>query len=141
MIAPLRNYFLALLVFNLSSCASMQAVDVQDAMRYPPPPGIDIGSLVEVETLDERELRFRVTGMTDQGLGGKYGFIAWENMARLRAAQGRLELVKPPEYSRHRRTLRRPAQCRLLRRNRRIRPYRVLHRTGRGQAACCAGHG
>jgi hypothetical protein len=98
MIAPLRNYFLALLVFNLSSCASMQAVDVQDAMRYPPPPGIDIGSLVEVETLDERELRFRVTGMTDQGLDGKYGFIAWENMARLRVDPGESHEGKAAGY-------------------------------------------
>ncbi len=79
-----HNYLLALLVFNLTACSSMQSVDVESAMRYAPPPGIDIGSLVEVKTLDDRRLKFRVTDVTKLGLDGKYGFVAYEDMARLK---------------------------------------------------------
>ena len=79
-----RNYLLALMVFNLTACASMQTVDVGNAMRYPPPVGIDIGSLVEIKSLDDRRLKFRVTNVTNLGLNGKYGFIAYEDMAQLK---------------------------------------------------------
>ena len=79
-----RNYLLALLVFNLTACVSMQTVDVESAMRYPPAPGIDIGSLVEIRTLDDRRLKFRVTDATSLGLDGKYGFVAYEDMAQLK---------------------------------------------------------
>jgi hypothetical protein len=82
--AFVRNYLLALLVFNLTACSSMQTVDVESAMRYPPPPGIDIGSLVEVKTLDARTLKFRVTDVTKLGLDGKYGVVAFEDMAQLK---------------------------------------------------------
>ena len=79
-----RNYLLALLVFNLTSCASMRTVDVESAMRYPPPPGIDTGSLVEIKTLDDQKLKFRVTEVTNLGLNGKYGFVAYEDMVNLK---------------------------------------------------------
>lgn len=82
--AIVRNYLLALLVFNLTACSSMQTVDVESAMRYAPPPGINIGSLVVVKTLDDRELKFRVTDVTKLGLAGKYGFVAYEDMAQLK---------------------------------------------------------
>ncbi len=79
-----RNYLLALLVFNLTACASMYTVDVENAMRYPPPSSIDIGSLVEIKTLENRKLKFRVTDVTNLGLDGKYGFVAFEDMAQLK---------------------------------------------------------
>ena len=79
-----RNYLLALLVFNLSACASMYTVDVENAMRYPPPASIDIGSLVEIKTLENQKLKFRVTDVTNLGLDGKYGFVAFEDMAQLK---------------------------------------------------------
>ena len=82
--AFVRNYLLALLFFNLTACSSMQTVDVESAMRYAPPPGIDVGSLVEVKTLDDRGLKFRVTNVTKLGLDGKYGFVAYEDMAQLK---------------------------------------------------------
>ena len=82
--AFVRNYLLALLVFNLTACSSMQIVDVESAMRYPPPRGIDIGSLVEVKTLDARTLKFRVTDVTKLGLDGKHGVVAFEDMAQLK---------------------------------------------------------
>ena len=82
--AFVRNYLLALLVFNLTACSSMQTVSVESAMRYAPPPDIDIGSLVEVKTLDDRRLKFRVTDLTQLGLDGKYGFVFYEDMAQLK---------------------------------------------------------
>ena len=93
-----RNYLLALMVFNLTACASMQTVDVQSAMRYPPPPGIDFGSLVEIKTLDERRLKFRVTDVTNLGLDGKYGFIAYEDMAQLKGDTSTRNQGKTAEY-------------------------------------------
>ena len=96
--AFVRNYLLAMLVFNLTACSSMQTVDVQSAMRYPPPPGIDIGSLVEVKTLDDRRLEFRVTDVTNLGLDGKYGFVAYEDMAQLKVGTSRKNEGKAAGY-------------------------------------------
>ena len=79
-----RNYLLALVFFNLTACSSMQTVDVDSAMRYSPPPGVDIGSLVEVKTLDDRRLTFRITDIYDQGVDGKYGLVAWEDMEQMK---------------------------------------------------------
>ena len=62
----------------------MQPVDVEQALRHPPPAGIDIGSLVEVRTLDGERMTFRVTGISESGLDGKYGLITYEDMARLK---------------------------------------------------------
>ena len=67
----LNRYLLALLVFNLAACSSMQPVNVASAMRFSPPSGVDYGSLVEVKTFDLRTAKFRVTDITDDGLGGK----------------------------------------------------------------------
>ena len=82
--ASKRKYILTLLICLLSACSSMQVVDVGSAMRNAPPPGLEIGSLVEVETLDERKMKFRVTELSQWGLTGKYGFVAYEDIARLK---------------------------------------------------------
>ena len=79
-----RTAHLVVLSFCLAACASMQPVDVQDAMRFPPPPGIDTGSLVEVRTLEGRVLKFRVTEVNMLGLDGKYGFVAYQDMEQLK---------------------------------------------------------
>lgn len=78
------RYLLALLVFNLAACSAMRSVSVEDAMRYPPPPGIRQGSLVEVRTLDGQTARFRVTDVQADGLGGKPGFFRFEDMLSLK---------------------------------------------------------
>ena len=96
--AFVRNYLLALLVFNLTACSSMQTVSLESAMRYAPPPGIDIGSLVEVKTLDDRRLEFRVTDVTKLGLDGKYGFVAYEDMAQLKVDTSRKNEGKTVAY-------------------------------------------
>jgi hypothetical protein len=78
------RYVLALLLFNLAACSSMQTVSVESAMQYSPPPGVDFGSLVEVRTFDKRTAEFRVTEITPEGLGGKPGFFAYEDMQSLK---------------------------------------------------------
>ena len=85
------NYFnifkrclLGLLVLNLAACSTLQPVSIESAMQYSPPRGIDYGSLVEVKTLDKRTVKFRVTEISDEGLGGKQGFYRFEDMKSLR---------------------------------------------------------
>ena len=80
----LRNYLLALLVFNLAACSSMQTVSVENAMKSSPPRGVDYGSMVEVMTLDKRSANFRVTDINTDGLGGASGFFRYEDMASLK---------------------------------------------------------
>jgi hypothetical protein len=75
---------LGLLVLNLAACSTLQPVSIESAMQYSPPRGIDYGSLVEVKTLDKRTVKFRVTEISDEGLGGKQGFYRFEDMKSLR---------------------------------------------------------
>ncbi len=79
-----KRYLLGLLVLNLAACSTLQTVSIENAMQYSPPRGIDYGSLVEVKTLDKRTVKFRVTEITDDGLGGKQGFYRYEDMQNLR---------------------------------------------------------
>ena len=79
-----KRYLLGLLVLNLAACSTLQTVSIENAMQYSPPRGIDYGSLVEVKTLDKRTVKFRVTKITDDGLGGKQDFYRYEDMQNLR---------------------------------------------------------
>ena len=79
-----KRYLLALLVLNLAACSTFQPVSIENAMKYSPPRGIDYGSMVEVKTLDKRTVKFRVTEITDDGLGGNQGFYRYEDMKNLR---------------------------------------------------------
>jgi hypothetical protein len=79
-----KRYLLALLVLNLAACSSLQPVSIESAMQYSPPRGVDHGSLVEIKTLDKRTVKFRVTEISDDGLGGKLGFFHYEDMKSLR---------------------------------------------------------
>lgn len=83
------RYLLALLVFNLSACSTMQTVSIESAMQHSPPRGIEYGSLVKVRTLDKRSAEFRVTDITDEGLGGKPGFYRYEELESLKVEQPR----------------------------------------------------
>jgi hypothetical protein len=80
----LKRYILCVLLFNLAACSSMQTVNVEQAMQNPSPRGIDYGSLVEIKTLDKRSAKFRVTDITEEGLGGSKGFYRYEDMKSLR---------------------------------------------------------
>ena len=78
------RYFLCLLLLNLAACSSMQTVNVESAMQNANARGIEYGSLVEVKTLDKKTAKFRVTDISAEGLGGKYGFYHYEDMKSLR---------------------------------------------------------
>lgn len=80
----IKRYFLALLVFNLAACSTLQPVSIESAMRKSPPPGVDYGSLVVVKTLAGETAKFRVTVINADGLGGKTGFYRYEDMSSLR---------------------------------------------------------
>jgi hypothetical protein len=80
----LKRYVLCLLLLNLAACSSMQPVSIENAMQNARARGIDYGSLVEVKTLDRKTIKFRVTDITEEGLGGSKGFYRYENMKSLR---------------------------------------------------------
>jgi hypothetical protein len=80
----IKHYLLALLVFNLAACSTLQPVSVESAMKNSPPRGVDYGSLVEVKTLDKQTAKFRVTVINADGLGGSQDFFRYEDMASLR---------------------------------------------------------
>ena len=79
----LKHYVLSILLINLVACSSLQPVNIESAMQNSSARGIDYGSLVEVKTLDHRTSKFRVTEMTDDGLGGNAWFFRFEDMQSL----------------------------------------------------------
>lgn len=80
----IKHYLLALLVFNLAACSSMQTVSVESAMKNSPPRGVDYGSLVQVQMLDKSSAKFRVTVINADGLGGTGGYYRYADMASLK---------------------------------------------------------
>jgi hypothetical protein len=80
----LRCYFLSLLLLNLAACTSMQTVNMETTVQTEYARGVDYGSLVEVKTLAGETVKFRVTDITDEGLGGSKGFFRFTDMERLR---------------------------------------------------------
>jgi hypothetical protein len=80
----LKRYLLSLLVLNLAACSTMQPVNIEHAMQSDKARGIDYGSLIEIKTLDRKTVKFRVTEITKEGLGGNKGFYRYEDMKSLR---------------------------------------------------------
>jgi hypothetical protein len=80
----IRYYLLALLVFNLAACSTLQPVSIERAMKSSPPAGVDYGSLVQVKMLDKSTAKFRVTVINADGLGGSKKFYRYEYMASLK---------------------------------------------------------
>ena len=80
----IKHYLLALLVFNLAACSTLQPVSIERAMKSSPPAGVDYGSLVQVKMLDKSTAKFRVTVINADGLGGSRNFYRYENMASLK---------------------------------------------------------
>ena len=83
------RYLLCLMLFNLAACSTMYPVNVEKAMQQPQPSGVDYGSLVEVKTLDRKTVKFRVTDMSQEGLGGSMGFFRYEDMQSLKVKNQR----------------------------------------------------
>jgi len=79
-----KRYLLSFLLLNLVACSSMQPVSIEGAMQNSTARGIDYGSLVKVKTLDNRSVKFRVTDISNEGLGGNQGFYRYEDMKSLR---------------------------------------------------------
>ena len=80
----INYYLLALLVFNLTACSTLQPVSVETAMKKALPASVDYGSLVEVKTFDKQKAKFRVTVINADGLGGSKEFYRYEDMASLK---------------------------------------------------------
>jgi len=80
----IRRFLLSLLVLHLAACSTMQSVSVQDVQKQDENSPVQIGDKVEVITRDSEKMNFVVTDITDDGLGGKFGFIPYENIRNLK---------------------------------------------------------
>jgi len=80
----MKYFILALLLLNLTACSSMQTVSIQNLENPEIPSDIQHGDRVEVITHDSETMEFAVTDITTAGIGGKFGFIPYDNIRRLR---------------------------------------------------------
>ena len=80
----LFHVLLCLAVLNLAACASMRNVDLQRAVQTSNARGVEVGRLVEVRTLDGQTVKFRVTDIDDQGIGGTQGYYLYTDMQQLK---------------------------------------------------------
>ena len=62
----------------------MQTIAVQDLQKDPEKISLHIGDRVELFTYNNEKLDFSVTDITDEGLAGKFGFIPYQDIRRLR---------------------------------------------------------
>ena len=85
----LGRYLLCLLLLNLAACSTMQTVDLQRAVQTSNARGVEYGLLVEVRTLDGQRVKFRVTEMTDEGIGNGDGFYRYADMESLKVENPR----------------------------------------------------
>ena len=83
MIRFLSRYLLCLLLLNLAACSSMQTVDLERAVQTSNARGVEYGRLVEVKTLDSRTVKFRVTEISDTGIGSNDEFFRFAEMKSL----------------------------------------------------------
>lgn len=65
----------------------MQPVVIDDLRAPQRDPSLGIGDRVEVITHDSEKLEFAITEIDTRGLGGKFGFISYDNMRRLSVQQ------------------------------------------------------
>lgn len=80
----LKCYVLSLLLLNLAACSSMATVNLENTIQTSYARGVDYGSLVHVKTMDKRSAKFRVTDITEEGLGGNEGFYRFDEMKSLK---------------------------------------------------------
>lgn len=80
-VIPLSRYLLALLLFNLAACSTMQPVAVPDGPYAPN--SVQVGSMVELVTVEGVEHRFTVKEVTGQGIGGSAGFFHYSEIESL----------------------------------------------------------
>lgn len=80
----LRYWILSLLILHLAACSSLQSVAVSDVRVGPESSPVRIGDRVEVLTRDNEKLNFAVTDITADGLAGRFGFVRFDDIRRLR---------------------------------------------------------
>ena len=78
------RYLLCLLLLNLAACSTMQTVDLQRAVQTSNARGVESGRMVEVKPIDGRKVKFRVTEITDEGIGNGDGFYRYSDMESLK---------------------------------------------------------
>jgi hypothetical protein len=88
----MRQIILSFLLVHLMACSSMQTVPVQDLQSQGESGSLQIGDRVELLTYNKEKLDFAVTDITTDGLGGKFGFIPYTDIRRLR-------IHRPAHYS------------------------------------------
>ena len=78
------RYLLCLLLLNLAACSTMQTVNLQRAVQTSNARGVEYGRMVEVKPIDGRKVKFRVTEITDEGIGNGDGFYRYSDMESLK---------------------------------------------------------
>ena len=81
----MREVILSLLLLHLAACSSMQTIPLQDLQGRHASSALQIGDRVELDTTHNETLDFAVTDITEDGLSGKFGFIPYQDIRRLRA--------------------------------------------------------
>ncbi len=80
----LGRYLLCLALLNLAACSTMRTVDLQRAVQTSNARGVEYGRMVQVRTFDGQKVKFRVTEMTDEGIGDGESFYRYVEMESLR---------------------------------------------------------
>ena len=79
----MRSFLLSLLVLHLAACSSMQPIRIQDVQQGGEHGPVQPGDRVELITRSGEKLNFAVTDITVDGIGGKFGFIPYEDIRSL----------------------------------------------------------
>ena len=80
----MREVILSFLLLHLAACSGMQTVRVQDLQSSRENGSLQVGDRVELVTHNNEKLDFAVTDITSEGLAGKFGFIPYDDVRRLR---------------------------------------------------------
>ena len=81
-VIPPARYLLALLLFNLAACSTMQPVALPENGFAPE--SVIVGSQVELLTMEGALHRFAVTEINEEGVGGEPGYFATRKSKRSR---------------------------------------------------------
>jgi len=80
----MRQVILSLLLIHLAACSSMQTIPLQELQNPGEHSPLQIGDRVELVTRGNEKLDFAVTDITEDGLAGKFGFVPYQDIRRLR---------------------------------------------------------
>ena len=80
----MRQILLSVLIVHLAACSSMQTVPVRNLQNQGETASLQIGDRIELTTHNNEKLDFAVTDITPDGLAGKFGFIPYDDIRRVR---------------------------------------------------------